>query len=231
MTSSRWQNRSFLTLLPLIKRTTNNYLIARYHWKNPWTWGWGWSTPLHHRDQDSWHLRVREATTRWLFCPSPRPVQLHAERFLLSLWLLQWEKRTQGGQPESHQYWGCFVGTPVLISYHRDYGGGGTLKGSATGNLSMTEKAGRGLQQWALGSWQSSYPHYQVVTSVSGFAHLQNQVVGALWWRNLVGSDLPALDPQMRRLLEENTGEKLLGMGLDNDSLIWHLKHKQQNEK
>lgn len=43
--TSRWQHRSFLTLLP-ITRTTNKYLWIRHHWENPTTCGWGWSTLL-----------------------------------------------------------------------------------------------------------------------------------------------------------------------------------------
>lgn len=32
-----------------------------------------------------------------------------------------------------------------------------------------------------------------------------------------MGSDLPDLDPQMRRLLEETTGRNFLGTGLENE--------------
>lgn len=53
------------------------------------------------------------------------------------------------GTASGPQHWGCFVGTPIPISYYR------VLQGSTTGNLRVAEKRGRGLQQPAHGSWQT----------------------------------------------------------------------------
>ena len=45
--------------------------------------------------------RVREMATRWLYCPSLRPVQHHMESSSLSLWFLQWEKRSRENNQHS----------------------------------------------------------------------------------------------------------------------------------
>lgn len=49
-----------------------------------------------------------------------------------------------------------------------------------------------------------------------------------------MGSDLPDLDPQMRRLLEETTGRNFLGTGLENEISAMTPKAqatKKQSEK
>lgn len=87
-------------------------------------------------------------------CPSPRPVQHHVERSLLSLWLLQWEKTTHGRQPEPQN---C----GSLCSDLTSKGLQENLCGSTTGNLTSIEK-GRGAcnnQLWDL-SRASSYLQY-----------------------------------------------------------------------
>ena len=80
--------------------------------------------------------------TCWAHCPSSRPVQHHVEGSCLSLWFLQWEKKTHRATGRPHpQHCGCFGGVPTLISHHRGFWG--NLWGLTTGNLTVTGKGER----------------------------------------------------------------------------------------
>ena len=130
-----WQSRSFPPSLPITRRTTNNYSRTRHHWEKLQHRGEGVAPPCTAETKRDYIRRVREAATHWLHCPSPRPAQHHMERSPLSLWFLQWEKRTQG----DNQHWGHFVGAPTLILHRRDYK---ESSGSISGNLTVMEKRG-----------------------------------------------------------------------------------------
>lgn len=68
-TSLRWQYKLFLTLLPLPRKTTNNYSRTRYHWDS-------YRGEAEHpliiiETKTECNRKVREAAIHWLHCPSP----------------------------------------------------------------------------------------------------------------------------------------------------------------
>lgn len=182
--SPRWKHSSSLTLLHLIRTTTDIYSRTRQHLQNPRVQGWGWSTPCISRTKTDQIRRVRGALTE---PPLPRRAPHHTERSPLSLWFPQWEKRTKRGKPVSPSTVGSFVGACTLISHHGDCSG--ICSGICNaGNLTVMEKRG-GLATTGthILSGQVHPCSAEVLIPTSSFAHLQNQVGVALWPRNLVG--------------------------------------------
>ena len=194
MTSQRWQHKLLLISLSLTRRKTNNYSRTRYSQENSTTSGWGWSTPCITETKTDCTGKVREATTHWLHCPSPRPVQHHREVSPEPL-IPPVEKRTWWALLPQHCRSLC--SSPYTDLTPR--GLQGNLWGSTTGNLTVTEK-GRVLtttSTWILADWVHTCSA-QVVISTSSFAHLQNQVGSTLWWRNSAGCWLLNLNPLTR---------------------------------
>lgn len=94
VTSPRWQQRSFLTLLlPQEQLTTHGQDTI----ESILECGGKAEAPLCTSETKTDCLRrVREAATCWPRCPSPRPLQYHTKRSLLNLQLPHWEKKAQG---------------------------------------------------------------------------------------------------------------------------------------
>jgi len=115
-------------------------------------------------------------------------VQHQAKRCPLSLWLLQWGKRTWWGVREkttpAFQHWVCFVGATTLILHDGDCRGIFRINHwesdcDREGGRGEQEDGTYNNQHVGLGKW-GSYPKYPVVIPTTGFAHLQNQVGGSL---------------------------------------------------
>ena len=98
--------------------------------------------------------------------------------------------RVNQGRPQP-QHCGLLCGRPhcdlALQGLQGSLGVG--VGRSTTGNLTVTEKlGGEELQEPALESWQTEFSPAvpKCLIPTSGFAHLQNQVRGALWPGNSV---------------------------------------------
>lgn len=70
--------------------------------------------PLHHRD----YIRRREAAYMFTAFPLPKASVAPSGESPLSLWFLQWEKRTEGGQPVPSSIVRAFARAPILILHH-----------------------------------------------------------------------------------------------------------------
>lgn len=79
--------------------------------------------PLHLRDQDRPDEEGQRSNYTLTKLPLPRGAPHHTERSPLSLWFLQWEKRTKRGKPVSPSPVGCFTGACTLVSHHGDCSG------------------------------------------------------------------------------------------------------------
>lgn len=67
------KHKLFLTSLSFTRRTINNYLRIRHHWKNSRIWWWSWSTNSTTEIKTDWIRRVREAGSSMLTSfPLPR---------------------------------------------------------------------------------------------------------------------------------------------------------------
>lgn len=135
----KWWHTSFLNLLPLT-RTINSYPKTRHHRENPRTQDWGWRIP--HTQTSETEVDciggVREVTACWLYCPLPRTVQHHGERWFLSLQFLQWKRERKREQPALPPPQHCMS----LCEHPYSHPIPLELQGSATGNITMTENEG-----------------------------------------------------------------------------------------
>lgn len=114
-----WQHRSFLPLLTLPRRTTNNYSWSRHHYENPRTQGWGWA-PLHHRHQET-SLEGKRSGYTLITLPIP-------QAGAALCWELPPEpmtppvgKRAQENIQPAPSVVGRFLGALTLTSLHRDF--------------------------------------------------------------------------------------------------------------
>ena len=76
-----WQYRSFLNLFPLTSRTTNNYSRTDNTERILEHKDVAEAPPLNHETKQGCIRRIREGDAQTPPCPSPRPVQPHAESF------------------------------------------------------------------------------------------------------------------------------------------------------
>lgn len=111
----------------------------------------------------------------------------------LSLWFLQWGKRTWGitrTHPPPALWISFFVEAPALIWHHRDFRG-----------ICRPQPLGICGEEACKTSTRISSDRVYTAVPASSFTHLQNQTVGTLWPGNSAGWDLPNLCTQIEVLL------------------------------
>lgn len=169
-------HRLFLTWLPFT-RTTNMYSRTTLL-----------RDPRHRGEDEASHCtsetktdcmgRKREAGTFWPCVPFPWIGQSQAERCLLGLWFLQWEKRVGCKRRRLTTSPGIvnqFVRASTLISFHKNFRG--IYGDQPQGCLIMTEEMKRLMTtNTQVLVDQDHTGNAQGVIPTISFAHLQNQV-------------------------------------------------------
>lgn len=116
VTSARWWHSSFLSLLPLMIRTTNNYSCTRRHWENPRTQGEA-EAPL-----CSTETKIGEE--KWLHADCIAPLPGKGRTTARDL---PWAHGFSSGKREHRvntqfpEHCGLLLGNPTLVSSHRNY--------------------------------------------------------------------------------------------------------------
>ena len=112
--------------------------------------------------------RVKKSSFIVTALPSPSPLQNHGETFLLTLWLLQWERRTQNCELTYGSHYSNL--TPWALQ--------GNLQSSTTTVVRLHLAGGGGCcNTQILADWIHTCSD-QAVIPTSGSAYLQNQTGG-----------------------------------------------------